>query len=199
MINQEYSKKLSWILRHKAKKLGLDVCKMGWVQVSELLKYIHISKGELGELVLKDRKQRFEFQDESQQMIRACQGHSMTHMQKTDDLETSWTLYPLTEGIVWHGTNFEAAKIIAQEGIKAQSRTHVHLASELNSTVGKRAQVSFMLGINIGQLLQSGQQIYQSSNGVLLVRYIPVNCITEIKAMTKKAHKQIEELLSLYQ
>ena len=109
MKNQGFGRKLSLILRHKAKELGLEVCNKVWLKVSELLKHIHINK-----------------------------------------------------------------------------------------KVGKRAQVSFMLGIDIERLLQNDQQIYQSSNGVLLVRYIPADCIVAIKPMTKKDHKQIEELQFLY-
>ena len=191
------SKKLSWILRHGAKEIGLNMTEDGWVYISDLLKHISLDLTQLQDLVQQDRKQRFEIIWKENPIMRASQGHSHTLVKNLDTLEQSWDVYTTDDKLLWHGTYGKAVEEIAQQGIKALSRTHVHLAEELDSVVGKRANVTFMLGID-PKLLRAFHPIYRSPNGVILTRYVPASCIVALQARSKKAHKQRSSFVHLF-
>lgn len=83
------SKKLSWILRHGAKEIGLSIRDDGFVSMNELLRHnqmqgFHANITEIREVVDMNDKKRFEIVNEgaSEQEpnlhIRAVQGHSIT-------------------------------------------------------------------------------------------------------------------------
>lgn len=72
---------LSRYLRHQPQRLGLELEPGGWVPVEALLaacarEGMRITREELGEVVARNNKQRFGF-DESGERIRAKQGHSV--------------------------------------------------------------------------------------------------------------------------
>lgn len=191
---QKISKKLSWLLRHGAPSAGIAMDAAGWVSVSDVLKTLSISLFELDLAVRENNKSRLE---RSGDRIRACQGHSRENMPVTlEALEASWAEYA-GAGPIWHGTHAAAITGIAREGILAGERTHVHLAAELDSRVGKRANVDVMLSISPQGLRESGFFVFESSNGVLLCRHVPVSCLIGLEAISAAAKRDKNRLCAL--
>ncbi len=191
---KKLSHRMSYVLRHGAGKLGVPMDPAGWVLVVDLLHHVRADLAELSAVVEGNNKARFEVDGEH---IRASQGHSLDGMPVTlKALERSWDRY---EGhdVVWHGTNLQALGAILEEGIVAGRRSHVHLAAELDSTVGKRANVAVMLAISAAELRGRGYELFVSSNGVILTRYVPPSCIVDLRAMTRRTRDQEAHLRGL--
>jgi len=112
-------------------------------------------------------------------------------------LEASWREVT-DEASIWHGTNLDALVGIAKEGILPGARTHVHLAEEVDSKVGKRAQVAVLLEVSTARLREEGLKVFQSPNGVLLVRRVPSRAIVDLKAVTKKAREEEARLRAMF-
>ena len=110
--------------------------------------------------------------------IRACQGHSNDGMPVTREaLENSWRRVT-RQDLLWHGTNTGALEAITREGLRPGRRTHVHLAPARDSRVGRRSAVDVLLGIDPAKL---GRPIFEAPNGVLLVRSVPAEAITQVE------------------
>jgi putative RNA 2'-phosphotransferase len=190
------SKKLSWLLRHGASEIGLDMDEAGWVDVDQVLSILNMQLHELQTVVQENDKRRLQLEGGR---VRACQGHSVDNRAVTrEGLERSWALV-MGEASVWHGTSVEAVRSIAREGILAVGRTHVHLAPAVQSKVGKRASVHVMLEISPARLRAAGLNLYAASNGVVLAREIPPTCVVGLQTMTKRAREQQLELVALFE
>jgi putative RNA 2'-phosphotransferase len=190
------SKRLSWLLRHGATEVGLDMDEAGWVDVDAVLHALGMAREELDIVVRENDKRRLELVGGR---VRACQGHSVDNFAVTrEGLEGSWTLYASDES-VWHGTSIEAIPSIAREGIMPVGRTHVHLAPTMVSKVGKRASVHVMLEISPIRVRAAGLNLYVASNGVVLAREIPPSCVVGLHAMTKRAREAQSHLAALFE
>ena len=189
------SKRLSWLLRHGAPSEGIAMDAAGWVAVADVLRALRLTRAELAEVVELNTKSRLDVRGEQ---IRASQGHSTNGMPVTHDaLEASWQRFT-GEGPIWHGTAIEALAGIAREGIVPQARTHVHLASALDSKVGKRASVDVMIEVSLARLGELGIGVFESQNGVLLVRRVPPEAISGIRALTARAKRDEPALRGLF-
>jgi putative RNA 2'-phosphotransferase len=189
------SKRLSWLLRHGATEVGLDMDEAGWVDVDAVLKTLHMSRAELETVVRENDKRRLQLENGR---VRACQGHSLDNIAVTrEGLESSWARYA-DEASVWHGTSIDAVPSIAREGILAVGRTHVHLAPTTTSKVGKRSAVHVMLEVCPTRVRGAGLDLYVAPNGVILAREIPAACIIGLQPMTKRAHERAPTLRSLF-
>ncbi len=194
-IVSETSKKLSWLLRHGAGEAGLKMDAAGWAPVDEVLRKLRISPETLDLAIRENNKSRIERQGER---IRACQGHSTEHMPVTREaLEASWEPYQ-GPGPLWHGTSTEAIPAILREGIRSVGRTHVHLAGGVDSKVGKRAGVDVLLEVSVPALRSEGLGLFQSSNGVVLVRHVPPSCLVGLLPQTRAARAQQDQLQALF-
>ena len=188
------SHRLSWLLRHGANEAGLEMDAAGWADVDDVLRTLHMSRAALEEAVRENEKARFEVRG---RRIRACQGHSLRGMPVTPEaLEATWTPY-VADGSVWHGTRIAAVASIAREGILSGERTHVHLAEEIGSVVGKRANVDVMLEVSPARLGAHGIGLFVSPNGVLLARWVPPSAIVGLQCMTDRARRQGDALRTL--
>jgi putative RNA 2'-phosphotransferase len=166
---------LSALLRHRAGAAGLAMDAAGWASVDDVLRVARLTPALLDVVVRENNKSRLELRDGR---VRACQGHSLAGMPVTlEALEASWEEDQRT-ATLWHGTSIEAAESIAREGLLPGGRTHVHLAGSTDSRVGKRAGVAVLVGVDPEALRAEGLRVYRSGNGVLLVRRVPVACIT---------------------
>lgn len=191
---KKLSHRMSWMLRHGAGELKLSMDPAGWVLITDLLHHLHATEMELDEVVRHNNKSRYQVDGE---YIRAAQGHSLEGMPVTQKaLEASWEIYQGPE-TVWHGTNVNALVGISSEGIVPGRRTHVHLAAEIDSRVGKRANVGVMLQVSATRLRSRSYEIFVSPNGVLLTRFVPPSCIVGMRAMTRTARNQEDVLRSL--
>ena len=191
----EMSKRLSWLLRHGAREAGVAMDAAGWVELRDVLRFLGAPRAALDEAVERNTKSRLEIWGER---IRACQGHSTEGTPVTREaLEASWEEVQ-GDAAIWHGTSVKVLAAIAREGIVPQARTHVHLTGALDSAVGKRAQVDVMLEVSPARLRGAGIRVFQSQNGVVLVREVPPSCIVGLRAIVEKARRSEASLRALF-
>jgi putative RNA 2'-phosphotransferase len=193
-MSKHASKQLSWLLRHGAGEVGLEMDAAGWAEIADVLRALDMSRAALMEAVEHNDKGRLEVRGGR---IRACQGHSLAGMPVTAEaLEATWTPRE-GDAPVWHGTRTAALAGIAREGILPGARTHVHLAEAIDSVVGKRAAVDVMLEVAPARLREAGIGLFQSPNGVILARRVPAACIVGLVPMVEKARRREAELTAL--
>jgi len=193
-MSKNASKQLSWLLRHGAGEVGLEMDGAGWAEIADVLRALDLSRAALMEAALHNDKGRLQI---SGGRVRACQGHSLAGMPVTlDALEASWAVHE-GDAPVWHGTRVAALAGIAREGILPGARTHVHLAEAIDSVVGKRAAVDVMLEVAPERLRERGMGLFRSPNGVVLARHVPVEAIAGVVPMVEKVRRRIGELRAL--
>lgn len=184
---RKHGHRLSHLLRHGAIEAKLTMDAAGWAPIEQVLARTSLSRAELDAVVSDNNKQRYELRGDQ---IRAAQGHSIEGTPVTHEaLEASWRRYE-GQGPIWHGTHMSAVASIAQQGIVAGARTHVHLAAAPDSTVGKRAQVDVLLEVSPSKLREAGWEVFKSPNGVLLARVVPSFCIVGLRALSAAARSQ---------
>lgn len=134
------SKFLSLVLRHQPETIGLVLDTQGWATIDDLIALAaaagtSFSRTDLDRVVATSDKKRFTISDDGLR-IRAAQGHSVSVELGLAPREPPPVLY--------HGTATRFVDAIIAEGLKPQSRQHVHLsldeATALN--VGRRAMAS---------------------------------------------------------
>jgi putative RNA 2'-phosphotransferase len=171
---------LSWLLRHGANEAGLSMSTSGWASVTDVLSVTGLTKAELESTVEHSNKNRLEVRGN---YIRACQGHSTAGTPVSGEaLEESWARVSPEESL-WHSTRVAALGAIAQEGLVARDRTHVHMSAARDSNVGKRASNEILLEISPKVLLSRGCDVFRATNGVLLTRRVPREAIIGVCAM----------------
>ena len=166
------SKYLSRHLRHQPEALGLTLEPGGWVAVDALLAAIRLaevelSRAELQEIVARNNKRRFSF-DETGQRIRANQGHSV---------DVDLQLTPATPpDRLYHGTSKATLGPILREGLRKMRRHHVHLSSDVETAlrVGGRHGAPVVLLVDAAAMVGDGYQFFRSDNGVWLTECVPV-------------------------
>lgn len=151
----------------------------GWSKISDVMEILSMTRNQLDMAVERNDKGRLQVRDER---IRACQGHSFDGAPVTwDGLEASWIEFQLDQSL-WHGTRFASTAGIAERGIERGKRTHVHLAPHPESRVGKRSTSDLLLEVSSIRIREHGLRIFQSQNGVILVRSVPRICIIGLRA-----------------
>ena len=189
------SKQLSWLLRHGANQEKLTMDAAGWAKIDEVLRVSRIRRDVLDQVVDENTKSRLQVDGDR---IRACQGHSLKGTPVTvDALEASWTEWVSTDSL-WHGTSCEAALEIAKGAIEPMDRSHVHLADATDAKVGKRSGVALMIEVSPSRLREQGIRVFQSQNGVLLVRRVPANCVVGVTAETKRGGTMVDKVRAAF-
>ncbi|MFK7818461.1 MAG: RNA 2'-phosphotransferase [Planctomycetaceae bacterium] len=170
------SKYLSLVLRHQPELIGLELDKAGWVETDKLLKAMNragrrCNREQLEEVVRDNDKQRFQF-NENKTRIRATQGHSLT-------IELEYEAVPPPD-VLLHGTPTKFVDSIRRQGLKKQSRHHVHLHcdAELASSVGKRRGQPVVLTIDAKGMAAAGHEFFVTPNQVWLTDNVPPQFIT---------------------
>jgi putative RNA 2'-phosphotransferase len=165
------SRYLSKHLRHQPERLGLTLESGGWVTVADLLaacaaQGFRFSRAELDEVVAKNNKQRFSF-DDTGQKIRANQGHSVEV-----DLELEPTVPP---DVLYHGTGHQTADAIRREGLDKRARHHVHLSKDVATAqnVGARHGRPVVFAVDAAAMHRAGHLFFCSANGVWLTDVVP--------------------------
>ena len=172
------SKYLSKHLRHQPERLGLQLEEGGWVKVADLLRAcaahgFSISRADLDEVVAKNDKQRFSF-DETGQRIRANQGHSVEVDLQLEPVEPPPVLY--------HGTAEPWVSAILRDGLLKMRRHHVHLSGDVETArrVGMRHGKPVILTIDTAAMRAAGILFYRSDNGVWLVDNVPAEYMRQL-------------------
>ncbi|MBC3538802.1 RNA 2'-phosphotransferase [Rufibacter sediminis] len=177
MRNQEISKFLSLVLRHKPEALGIDLDAEGWADVEHLLHRMNASGRpmtleKLEEVVETNDKHRFAF-NEDHTRLRASQGHSIGVDLQLRPVEPPAVLY--------HGTTEGYLASIWKEGIQRRSRQYVHLSADVETAtrVGARHGKPFVFVVKSGQMHQAGHHFYLSENQVWLTDAVPAIYLEE--------------------
>jgi RNA:NAD 2''-phosphotransferase len=173
--NNKLSKFLSLLLRHSPKTIGITLDENGWTDVIDLIDKMNkngekINMEILKEIVNTDNKSRYTF-DENYTKIRATQGHSV---------KVELGYIPQKPPIIlYHGTGKKYIESIFKDGIKKQSRNHVHLSGDKETAlkVGQRHGTPIILEILSEEMYNNNHQFFLSENGVWLTDYIPVEYI----------------------
>ncbi len=166
------SKFMSLVLRHKPEEIGIKLDANGWVSIEDLVLKSNgkLTHETIKSIVEQNDKKRFAISDDGKS-VRANQGHSVNI-----DLDLKPTEPP---GILYHGTASRFLDSIKSEGLKSQSRQHVHLSLEIETakSVGQRYGKPVILEIDAHQMHQDGILFYVSENGVWLTQSVPVKYI----------------------
>ncbi|CAL8099146.1 unnamed protein product [Calicophoron daubneyi] len=177
------SKKLAWILRHGAPKVGLSYQYGGYLFLDDVLRlkeFAGITEKDVKEVVEGNNKRRFELMTDEptgRVMVRASQGHSVA----IDGLDlteiTDADQYPT----VIHGTYFKNWEKIKREGLRRFSRNHIHFApGELGDgdvISGMRESAEVLIYINLAKALADGYRFFISRNRVILTEGNEEGCL----------------------
>lgn len=177
------SKKMSYILRHGAKKLEIDIDSAGWVGVGDLLSAMNKGRDEpmtiadVEFVVAHNDKKRFAMKGGK---IRASQGHS---------IDVDLAMVPVEPpAVLYHGTGKKAVPRILAEGLKKMGRNHVHLSKDGGTAfkVGSRHGSPVVFEIASGEMHLAGHDFYLSENGVWLVDHVPARYLKRFNKEKKK-------------
>jgi len=176
MYDQQ-SKALSFILRHGAEKMKIQISKTGYVKIETILaelqkRWPNFTQSDLEKLVEQDEKGRYTIDRGS---IRANQGHSMECVK----IPFRRCVPPV---ILYHGTDEEGYKGIQKTGIQRMKRHHVHLTDDTKtaSSVGIRRGSPVILKIDTRNMVADGVEFLQSDNGVWLTEFISPKYLPDI-------------------
>ncbi|KAH6574616.1 hypothetical protein BASA83_009523 [Batrachochytrium salamandrivorans] len=172
--NVRISKALSYILRHGAKKEGLEMQDDGFVALDSILSRKQFSGqtiDSIQKLVQTNAKQRFAlYQDPSTSkwFIRANQGHSIDVKVDMQLIKNS-----LEIPVVIHGTYQRHLKLILEQGLKSMSRKHIHFAVGLVDGAqqvisGMRKDCDMFIYIDAEKAIKGGIVFLRSANNVIL-------------------------------
>ena len=170
--NENISKFICYILRHKPETIGVTVNEYGWADVNELIEKsanadYNFDLPTLVQIVNTCDKQRYSL-DLDNMKIRCNQGHSIQV-----DVELKEIVPP---NVLYHGTAERNVGSILREGLQKAKRLYCHLSvdTETALSVGKRYGETVLLEVKALQMHNDGYKFYISSNGVYLVDSVPV-------------------------
>lgn len=177
MLNKkEYSKYLSYLLRHNPLEANLHMNDQGFVLIDELIANTNVTRKELEEIVKEDNKQRYSIVGN---MLRANQGHSIP-------VKIDFKPYTSTKPL-YHGTSKEALDLIKSSGaILPMSRQFVHLSKDKETAekVGKRhshKDSPVVIVIDTKRLLEDGIKLFESENKVVLAERIETKYFVRVE------------------
>lgn len=162
---------LSYVLRHNPNALEISLEPGGWVDVDTLLDRARaegrsIDRALLEQVISRGEKERFTL-DEERSKIRANYGHSI-------DVNLDLTPTPPPPHL-YHGTAQRTLPPICEEGLRPQSRQHVHLSRTRDEAVrvGRRHGSPVVLIIEAQTLREAGHALYRSTDVVWLTDRVP--------------------------
>lgn len=168
---KNFSKFLSYVLRHQPDSIGITLDAQGWTEIATLMSQAakhgkRFKLEDLHEAVRTSDKQRFALSEDGLR-IRANQGHSVAV-----DLALPVTVPP---DVLYHGTASRFIASIMKEGLRPGSRHHVHLSANTTTarTVGARHGAPVILQVMAKQMQEDGFQFFVSANGVWLCDSVP--------------------------
>lgn len=171
---EQVSKFISLLLRHKPWEVNLYIDEHGWADVKELCSKVGISTDALELIVKTDQKGRYEFNG-AHTKIRACYGHSIQVDVNLSEQEPPDILY--------HGTSLKVVKKIEAEGIKPMSRQYVHLSTSFEQAVevGKRHGSPAVFAVEAKKMFrEQGGGYYYTSAGIWVTHKVPKEYVRRI-------------------
>lgn len=171
---QQLSKFMSFILRHKPEKFGLKLSKDGSCTIEELVNVInvennwHITGKDIHQVVENCSKQRYSIEGER---IKANYGHSSVKIPRKASIPPK---------ILYHGTNKKVVDKILHEGIKSMGRdVHMSEGKEFATLAGQRRGELVILEIDAEKASKDGIEFYFAENEVWLSEFIPSKYLTK--------------------
>jgi putative RNA 2'-phosphotransferase len=165
------SKQLSWMLRHQAEQLQLDVDPEGFVLIDDVVALLRRTVPEASEQLIRTivetvepQKQRFSIMDRH---IRANYGHSLaTPIAYQSERPPA---------ILYHGTTINARPQILQEGLRPMKRQFVHLTVDLALArqIGARHGASCIMSVDAERAHDDGIVFHNANRGFWLVAALP--------------------------
>lgn len=170
---------MAGVLRHFPEKLGVMVDGHGWVDISEFVEAVGVSRSgfqwlkehHIEAIALTDPKGRYQVDGG---MIRATYGHTIDI--RLDDLppaEIDEFFYPVTE---------EEIDIILEGGLNPIDRKSVHLSGSIEKAIeaGKvRTEEPLILRIDGKKAREDGVQIYHAGKDVYITERIDAKYISK--------------------
>jgi len=170
------SKMFSYVLRHAAHKLDVNIRKDGFVRLREIMKLRNFKPYSLEELmavVYFDEKERYSLVREfdGELLIRANQGHTLKVVE--DDLLLEPITDPMTVQDCVHGTYLVHWPFIKRQGLSKVARNHIHLANGLpedGKIRGMRQTSELFVYVDVPAAMEDGVVFYRSKNEVILTQ-----------------------------
>ena len=170
---------MAGVLRHFPEKLGVMVDGHGWVDISEFVEAVGVSRSgfqwlkehHIEAIALTDPKGRYQIDGG---MIRATYGHTIDI--RLDDLppaEIDEFFYPVTE---------EEIDIILEGGLNPIDRKNVHLSGSIGKAIeaGKvRTEIPLILRIDGKKAKEEGVQIFRAGKDVYITEHIDAKYISK--------------------
>lgn len=179
--NAGISKYLSYVLRHGAQELELDMDIHGWVLVEQLLikinerKNYQLDRNRLEKIVAEDNKGRYRFSEDGLK-IKACQGHSIPWI--VPQLE-----YQEPPQYLYHGTTTEALEKIKESGgLSKMNRHAVHMQEDIEKawqSAMRWKKKPLVLKIASKTYFESGGIFGKTENDVWCTEAVPLTFIIE--------------------
>lgn len=174
MTDVQLSKKLSYVLRHKAVNMGFNIDEAGYILLDEILNHIQFKNctfNQIKNIVDNCDKQRFSLiKRNDKYYIRANQGHTIRTI-SDDNLLTKIT-NPRQIPICIHGTYNKYLPSILRNGLSRMSRNHIHFACgetyDKNVISGMRTSCEIKIYINTERAMNDNISFYKSENNVIL-------------------------------
>ncbi|CAH8521809.1 unnamed protein product [Dicrocoelium dendriticum] len=177
------SKRLAWVLRHGAHKVGLTLTKGGYLYVDDVLQtpsFHGVTLEDIRQVVDSDDKTRSELwpsPESGRLRVRAFQGHRLP----IEDMDLTPITDPSHYPVVVHGTYIRNWERIRVEGLKRMSRTHIHFApgepGEADVISGMRSNAELVIHIDLAKALHDGFKFYLSQNRVILTEGDSQGCL----------------------
>eukprot|EP00011_Vannellida_sp_DIVA3-517-6-12_P008296 CAMPEP_0114628026 /NCGR_PEP_ID=MMETSP0168-20121206/12603_1 /TAXON_ID=95228 ORGANISM="Vannella sp., Strain DIVA3 517/6/12" /NCGR_SAMPLE_ID=MMETSP0168 /ASSEMBLY_ACC=CAM_ASM_000044 /LENGTH=229 /DNA_ID=CAMNT_0001839385 /DNA_START=44 /DNA_END=730 /DNA_ORIENTATION=- len=172
--NENFSRKMTYLLRHGAVKEGLAIDEKGFIAVPEMLAYGPIAKMRMREADVRDvvancPKQRFFLEERPEGLfIRANQGHSLQNV--------AVDMHPIKDAsevpVAVHGTYYGPWNKIKVSGLSKMARQHIHIATGVpgadNVISGMRSTAQVLIYIDVERVLQDQIPMLLSANNVVL-------------------------------
>jgi putative RNA 2'-phosphotransferase len=186
---------MAGVLRHFPEKLGVTMDGHGWVDISEFVEAVGISRSgfqwlrdhHIEAIAVTDPKGRYQVDGG---MIRATYGHTIDI--RLDDLplaELDDFYYPVTE---------EEIDIILEGGLNPIDRRHVHLSGSMEKAIeaGKvRTEIPLILHINGKQAREDDVKIYRAGKDVYITERIDAKYISKAdtsEVLPSESHETME-------
>lgn len=169
MNMSETSKTICFILRHKPEAFNLKLDEYGYVNIDSLAQALHISSGDILNIVKNDIKKRYKIKNGK---IKCNFGHSIPIKLEID-------IDQQIPDVLYHGTKKQNILSIKKKGLISQSRNYVHLTSDLSvaKQVGmryaKQDKDFIRLTIKAKELMNDGYKIYSTGTSTFLIEAVP--------------------------
>ena len=181
---------IAGVLRHFPEKLGLMIDGHGWVDISEFVEALGISRSgfhwlrnhHIEAIALTDPKGRYQIDGG---MVRATYGHTIeVNLDDLPPADLNEYYYPVTE---------EEIDIILEGGLNPIDRKNVHLSGSIDKALeaGRvRTDNPLILKIDGKKAIKDGIKIYRAGKDVYITESIDAKYISKVEEIDKEKQQE---------